>query len=199
MRVLGLAGAAALVLVGFFAIRSARSASSQVCRGADKKLSGVWDAGERGWIFKGIEAGFVGAKQSSVEAYTWKTALTPNDLYAEVLPEDSQPLRAIIQGIGIDKHSSKYKVTLYSRLSYPLVGIALLLTGIPFMLRHESVRRSRLFGTGVCLLIGAAYYLVSFLSSMLGERGDLPGAVAGLLPVLLFAALGIYLTDRIRT
>jgi tetratricopeptide (TPR) repeat protein/tRNA A-37 threonylcarbamoyl transferase component Bud32 len=55
MRVLGIAAAAALVLVSFFAIRSARNASSQVCRGADKKLAGVWDAGRR----LAVEAAFV--------------------------------------------------------------------------------------------------------------------------------------------
>ena len=51
----------------------------------------------------------------------------------------------------------------------------------------------------MCILIGAVYHLVNFVATALGEGGALPSAVAGLLPVLLFGALGVYLTDRIRT
>jgi eukaryotic-like serine/threonine-protein kinase len=56
MRILAIAGAAALVLVTLFAIRSARSASSQVCRGAENKLAGVWDSGRK----LAVEAAFAG-------------------------------------------------------------------------------------------------------------------------------------------
>lgn len=164
-----------------------------------KAASAAWDQREQVWKFEDVEAGPAGTRLARVEAYTWKTSLTPRDLETEILPPSSQPLRAIMRGVGADKHSAKYQVMIYSRLSYPLIGVALLLTGVPFMLQHESVRRSRLFGTGICILIGAVYYFVSFVSTALAEQGALPSPVAGLLPVLLFGALGIYLTDRIHT
>ena len=161
--------------------------------------SGRWDSRENAWVLNDVTIDVAGMKVTKADSYVWKTSLTPRDLDADMLPASSQPLRAIMQGIGSEAHSVKYRVMVYSRLAYPLVGVALLLTGVPFMLQHESVRRSRLFGAGVCILIGAVYYLVNFVATALGEGGALPSAVAGLLPVLLFGALGVYLTDRIRT
>jgi tetratricopeptide (TPR) repeat protein len=60
MRVLGIAGAVGLALVSFFAIRSTKGASIQVCRGAEQKLSGVWDADRK----SAVEAAFAATEKA---------------------------------------------------------------------------------------------------------------------------------------
>lgn len=163
-----------------------------------------------GWtLYEELE---IGGKRSHDEEFFWETGLTPERLAMEVLPRQSRPLPVIIEHIRSEtEHVSDYEqerkgfidptdeVLLYSRISYPLVGVVLLLAGIPLMLSSEDIRRSRLFGVGLCILVGGVYYTLSFLCTALGEGGALMPELAGFLPVILLGAVGIYLSDKIRT
>ena len=159
-----------------------------------------------GWRLEGPEGVRIAPTAAGARTepqYLWRTALRPADLDLEVVPPASRPLRVIVGylrgGLKTPAERRRLAVLLSNRLSYPLVGIALLLVGLPPLLGQEAARKSRLFGMGLCILIGAAYHLARFFANDLGEAGRLPPALAGLLPVLLFGAIGVYLTDRMRT
>ena len=170
--------------------------------------SGRYDG--NGWtLYDNLE---IGGKKAEEDEFFWETSLTPDQLAMEVLPRRSRPLTVIYDRIRSDRERIEdpdqerrgyvdpgYEVLLYSRISYPFVGVALLLAGIPFMLSSEDMRRSRLFGVGLCILVGGIYYTLSFLCTAMGEAGSLRPELAGFLPVILLSAVGIYLTDKIRT
>jgi len=165
---------------------------------------GMWRG--NGWRLGGKEGVTIkpsGQDARTVPTYLWQTSLTPDDLATEVVPLASRPLR-VIAAYARDpnrplRERRRLRVMLYNRLSYPLAGVALMLAGIPFMLSHEAVRRSRLFGVALCIIIVGLYHAVRIVANDLGTIGELPPALAGVLPVFLFGAVGIYLTDRIRT
>src|SRR6266850_1715822 len=59
-------------------------------------------------------------------------------------------------------HVKKYMVELYSKLSFPLVNLVMVLVAIPFSL--QSPRGGRLFGVALAIAIMAGYLVVHFVA-----------------------------------
>jgi len=88
------------------------------------------------------------------------------------------------------------EVKLHQRFAFPLANLILLLLGLPYVMRSN---RSVLIGVLVAIGIAAAYMLSTTICADLGNKGQLPPAVAAWLPVLFFGALGFTLFDGMES
>lgn len=93
--------------------------------------------------------------------------------------------------------SSKLRVLLHHRLTFPMSNLVLLLIGIPIVLNRNV--RSLVVGIGLCAFVCGAFFAADFVSQDLGSRGTLHPVVAAWLPTIFFGSLGICLFDTIRT
>jgi len=87
---------------------------------------------------------------------------------------------------------------IHRHFTHPLKCLVLLLLGLPFLMRAYM----RQLGIGPilkCLAMCAGFYLADFVSMDLGNRSDLGPVMAAWIPVILFAAVGAALLDRVRT
>jgi len=88
-------------------------------------------------------------------------------------------------------------VDLYSKTSFPLVPLTLVIMGLPFCFRIG--RRGSLYGVGVAILLAALYFLTFSAMSALGGAGLMPAFLASWAPNILFAGTGAYLLLRTMT
>jgi lipopolysaccharide export system permease protein len=100
-------------------------------------------------------------------------------LYKRLHPEDS------------DKDT-----LLYGRLAAPWTCMVIVLIALPFGV--ATGRRNVFVGVASSILICFAYFVCQQLALALGYGGRLPAWLAGWLPNLLFAALAILFTWRVR-
>jgi len=134
----------------------------------------------------------------------WKTSLRPRDLEAHTLPPEVRPISILRRDIrlaereGEERERSVYRYYYGARLAYPFTGIVLIALGVPFVIGHEKLQRSRMLGIGVCMAISMVFYAVEFLAADLGKYGQLPPEVAAWLPIILFGALGLYLLETVH-
>ena len=85
--------------------------------------------------------------------------------------------------------TTKYRIDLWSKISFPLVNFIMALVGIPFALktgRHSGIAA----GVGLSIVIAFSYWMVYALTRSLGQGGMLPPLVAAFFPDLLFLAIG---------
>lgn len=87
---------------------------------------------------------------------------------------------------------------IHRHFTHPLKCLMLLLLGLPFLMR-AYMRQLGLGPVLKCLVTCAGFYLADFMSMDLGNRGDLGPGLAAWLPMVLFAALGAAILDRVRT
>jgi len=86
---------------------------------------------------------------------------------------------------------------LQQRFAQPIVGLVLLLLGLPFVLHSSS--RVFVFGLGACVCIAAAYLFVARICEQMSFTGSLSPLVGAWAPTVLFGALGIVMFDMVRT
>jgi lipopolysaccharide export system permease protein len=91
----------------------------------------------------------------------------------------------------------KYLVELYSKLSFPLVNLIMVLVAIPFAL--QAPRGGRLFGVGLAIAILAAYLVVHYVALAFARADLLPPLLAAWTANIIFAGLGVSLFLRART
>jgi len=147
----------------------------------------------RGWLLLDVQYG-----DQELREMTWETVLRPADLDLLVLSPDILPLRALRRRIRREPDNLHYRVSYHARLAYPFTGIVLVGLGLPFVIGSERIRRSRMIGVGVCVLVCMVFYAVQFLAYDLGRSGQLPPAVAAWLPIVVFGALGLYLLETVH-
>ena len=94
-------------------------------------------------------------------------------------------------------HVKKYMVELYSKLSFPLVNLVMVLVAIPFSL--QSPRGGRLFGVGLAIAIMAGYLVVHFVALAFARADLLPPLMAAWTANIIFIGLGTSLLLRART
>lgn len=85
--------------------------------------------------------------------------------------------------------TTKYRIDLWSKISFPLVNFIMALVGIPFALktgRHSGIAA----GVGLSIVIAFSYWMVYALTRSLGQGGMLPPLMAAFFPDLLFLAIG---------
>ena len=91
----------------------------------------------------------------------------------------------------------KYMVELYSKLSFPLVNLIMVLVAIPFSL--QSPRGGRLFGIALAIAIMAGYLVVHYVALAFARADLLPPLLAAWTANIIFLGLGTSLFLRART
>ena len=100
-----------------------------------------------------------------------------------------------IQASGYD--ATRYLVDLYSKLSYPLLNVIMVLIGIPFALKTGRSGGVAL-SVGISVMIGFLYGIVFYIFISFGKSGILPPILACWIPTLLFGLAGIFTLMSIR-
>jgi LPS export ABC transporter permease LptG len=94
-------------------------------------------------------------------------------------------------------HVKKQLVELYSKLSFPLVNLVMVLIAIPFAL--QSPRGGRLFGVGLAIAILAGYLVVHYVALAFARADLLPPLLAAWTANVIFLGIGTSLFLRART
>ena len=102
---------------------------------------------------------------------------------------------AQLEGAGFQVR--KYLVELYSKLSFPLVNLVMVLVAIPFAL--QSPRGGRLFGIGLAIAIMAGYLVVHYVALAFARADLLPPLLAAWTANIIFLGIGVSLFLRART
>lgn len=90
------------------------------------------------------------------------------------------------------------EVELHNKVAMPVMCFVMALVALPFAFRLGP-RGGALYGIGIALVLGMAFYAVIAMFSTLGEAGALPPAVAVWSPNLLFGIFSLYLFLGVRT
>jgi LPS export ABC transporter permease LptF/LPS export ABC transporter permease LptG len=107
-------------------------------------------------------------------------------------------LRAYVIKLQESGHQvGKYLVQLYSKLSFPLIHVIMVLVAIPFALQWP--RGGRVIGIALAIAIAMGYWLVSSLALSFAKADLLPPLLAAWTPNIVFAGLGVSLFLRART
>jgi lipopolysaccharide export system permease protein len=91
----------------------------------------------------------------------------------------------------------KHLVELYSKLSFPLVNLVMVLVAIPFSL--QAPRGGRLLGIGLAIAIMAGYLVVHYVALAFARADLLPPLVAAWTANVIFMGVGVSLLLRART
>ncbi len=94
------------------------------------------------------------------------------------------------------QRSSDLLTKFHGRLAKPWTCLVVVLIAIPFGV--GSGRRNLFFGVAGSIFIVAGYLVTLQVSLAVGTHGHLPAWLAAWLPNLLFGAMGVYLTARVR-
>jgi LPS export ABC transporter permease LptF/LPS export ABC transporter permease LptG len=118
----------------------------------------------------------------------------PPYFHREEKPSDTMgfaELRAYIASLeerGFDV--AKYRVQLYRKVAFPMVGLVMTLLAVPFS--FVVARRGALYGIGIAIVIAIVYWAVLGIFEALGDNALLHPALAAWAPNLLFGAAGLY-------
>ena len=100
-----------------------------------------------------------------------------------------------IQSSGYD--ATRYLVDLYSKLSYPLLNLIMVLIGIPFALRTGRSGGVAL-SIGISVLIALTYAVTFYVFLSFGKTGVLPPFLSSWIPTLLFGLSGVFTLMSVR-
>jgi lipopolysaccharide export system permease protein len=100
-----------------------------------------------------------------------------------------------IQTSGYD--ATRYLVDLYSKYSYPLLNLIMVLIGIPFALKTGRSGGVAL-SIGISVLIGFAYGVTFYIFLSFGKSGVLSPLLSSWTPTLIFGLAGIFTLMSIR-
>jgi lipopolysaccharide export system permease protein len=100
-----------------------------------------------------------------------------------------------IQTSGYD--ATRYLVDLYSKYSFPLLNLIMVLIGVPFALKTGRSGGVAL-SIGVSVLIAFAYGLTFYIFLSFGRSGVLSPLLSSWTPTLLFGLAGIFTLMSIR-
>ena len=109
---------------------------------------------------------------------------------AEIL--DYQRLHPRLTGSKADELNTQF----HGRLALPFTCLVVVLLALPF--GAAPGRRNVAIGVAASIGIAFAFFVLSRLSLVLGTGGHVPGWVAGWAPNVIFAAVGVGLTRRLR-
>ncbi len=93
--------------------------------------------------------------------------------------------------------TTRAKIDLYGKLTFPLVNFIMVLVGVPFALktgRHSGIA----VGVGLSVAIAFSYWVVFAITRSLGYNGIVPPILAAAFPDVLFAAVGVLMYGHVR-
>jgi lipopolysaccharide export system permease protein len=88
------------------------------------------------------------------------------------------------------------QVAVQKQIARPLTSFVLLLVGIPILL---GFGRTLVAGAAVAFGVSASYYFLEIFLTSLGDRGEIPAAVAVWFPLALYLSLGLARLLTVRT
>ena len=100
-----------------------------------------------------------------------------------------------LQAAGLQ--AKRYLVDLYSKLSFPLVNLVMVLVAIPLSL--QSPRSGRLFGVALSIAIMAGYLVIHYAALAFARANLLPPLIAAWTANIIFFGIGSSLFLRART
>lgn len=115
---------------------------------------------------------------------TWYTFASTPRLHVELSKPDSTRLAPMA-------------VLFHMRLTRPLVGMILILSGISVILRDQN--RNIFLSTGLCLVLCALFFAAQFTCKSLGDNEYISPALAAWIPVMFFGPLSVSLFDAVHT
>jgi len=180
-------------------IRGAEAGSPDEGRGVSPMQisEGHWENGR--WLVTGVQlvAGEEEIKRLEFADRPLPARITPESLAHGALDRAFRPLSELKELAGRFPSQEAVMMTeIHKRLSYPLVNIVLLLLAIPLVVGPGGQTSVR--GIGLAVLVSLGFYVVMLGMLDFGYRGLLPPAVAAWTPVVLFAAIGVWMFTRVR-
>jgi LPS export ABC transporter permease LptG/LPS export ABC transporter permease LptF len=166
--------------------------------------SARWDG--RGWVF---ERGWMRSfADDGSTVYTpifapvrLYYAERPADFATEVKSPEQMTFAQLRRYINTIRRSGyaaeELSVRLYQKTSWPFISVVMALIALPFAFRMG--KRGALYGFGIALIVGIAYYLVFGVFTKFGEIGNLPAALSAWSANILFALAAIYLFLHVET
>jgi len=159
-----------------------------------------------GWqLSEGVIRGIDDANRVRFDAFAARLVVMPehvDDFTAVQKPVDTLSyleMRAFVAKLRESGHEvGKYLVQLYSRLSFPLVHVIMVLVGIPFALASPR-SGGRAMGIAVAIVIAVGYWMVHSVALAFARADLLPPALAAWTANVVFAGLGAALFLNART
>ena len=113
-----------------------------------------------GWLLYDVKG-----EGPAVRERIWRTSLKPRDLETALLPLDVRPLSVLHHeikhpGTADAQRMASLRLFYAARLTYPFTGLVLIALGMPFVIGHEKIQRSRMLGIGICVVICIIFYTV---------------------------------------
>ncbi len=100
-----------------------------------------------------------------------------------------------IQSAGYD--ATRYLVDLYTKYSFPLLNIIMVLIGIPFSFKTSRSKGIAL-NIGISVIIGFLYGIIFYIFVSFGKSGILSPVLSSWIPTILFGLSGIFALMSIR-
>ncbi|MEE9584874.1 MAG: LptF/LptG family permease, partial [Candidatus Brocadiales bacterium] len=129
------------------------------------------------------------------EEYFLETDIGPQDMREK---ERDTNLISLFQLRALSKKdpdNPRYPVFFQARLAYPFTAPVLVLLGIPFIVGFERLRRNLFFSMSALIGIVCGFFVISIFCTNLGITGNLHPALAGWLPITIFAVIGLLVLD----
>jgi lipopolysaccharide export system permease protein len=155
------------------------------------------------WLLQDVERDRIEATQVTrqfLEKTTWEAILKPELIRMVVISPYKLSSLGLYNYIQYrqqnEQRTDQYELALWTRLSYPLVGITMIFLAIPFVfgsLRSVSVGQRILVGA----LLGVGFHM---LNQVVGNTGLVYGihpAISAFLPPLVFLMLAIVMMRRL--
>jgi len=114
----------------------------------------------------------------------WYLFSSTYELYDEMAKPESRRL-------------SPMAVLFHTRLTRPILGMILVVLGLAVILRDQN--RNIFIAAGMCLIMCAVVYGITFGCRFLGDSDFLAPALAAWLPVLFFGPLAFVMFDAVHT
>ncbi len=126
---------------------------------------------------------------------------TPLDLANRVKREEEMNIAEATEYLGIlrqtgdEKAVRKLEVAIQRKYAIPFACVVFSLVGSAVGIRPQRTGKATSFGVSVVIIFG--YYLLSFITSAMGESGILSPFMAGWLPLFLGLTAGLFLLANI--
>lgn len=140
-------------------------------------------------------------KREEVRSLEVREFIKPEDLpNVENLQKNMSlgELHDYVKSLDADGYdSSKYRIDLYGKISFPLVNFVMLLMGIPFALktgRYSGIAT----GVGLSVVIAFSYWIVYAVTRSLGLSALIPPIMAAAFPDVLFFAIGALMFGYVK-
>ncbi|MFQ5861584.1 MAG: LptF/LptG family permease [Candidatus Brocadiales bacterium] len=164
---------------------------------------GKW-IGDNTWYLTGLvinnyEGGKWIPPSEAKKDYFLETEIGPEDMREKERDPDLISLVQLWTLSKKDPNNPRYPVFFHTRLAYPFVGPVLVLLGVPFIVGFERLRKNIFFSISALIAIVCCFFVVNIFCTNLGVTGNLHPALAGWLPVTIFAIVGFIIFDWTRT